>query len=144
MRVETEQRHLEQLALSPGTREFVVQHKDAFAHLITQQSVGTSVAPKSGEVLGVVGIVEVAPRVGEVFLLRPDGALCHVAELVKDVCSTLAYVQARFDRIQAAGDDTPLLHRWLSWCGFECEGPDNRAGFEGKLMWRLKAPKGVN
>lgn len=95
-----------------------------------------TILSKSGEkILGVAAAVPVSYSRCEVLIVATHEQKLHPIEFVKGVQAVIKMCELRFDHIQALGNDTPEINRWLSWFGFVKGARAERPELEGEVHY---------
>jgi len=104
--------------------------------------VGTIAAP-TGEVLGVMGAVDKAPGVCEVFILATRAKKRFPHTFAKEVRRELHKLREDFVKIVAVADDTFVSARFFTWLRFWCvgEAPNGLNG-ERRMAWEISGKIG--
>lgn len=129
--------HLDKMRFSDEIRDFIGKFptkrnlERLAAHGLAFTSIGEE--PDGVKLLGVLGANPQSRRKAEVFLIMSKDGKRLMRELVKDTRRVLSVAHERFAIIEALGDDTPRINRWLAWLGFK-RGPMVSSN---KFMWRL-------
>jgi len=131
--------HLEAARLAAGIRAVLDKYPSGEAiERLAAVGFAYTIFSHDDAVLGVAGIVPTGVNVGEVFVVSAEDRHAHRVEFARSVRQILKRACARFDKIRALGDDTPLLTRWFTWLGFERTGISYRPGCEGKIVWEME------
>lgn len=132
--------HLDMMRLANDVQALVGKVSPATLVLLAARGFAFTLVAEEGEQVKILGVVGAVPRgedgmVGEVFVIASEEKRRHVVAFSRGVRRVLRAAAKKFTGgIEALGDDSPEIDRWLGWLGFKRVGG---AWPRAKTLWRL-------